>query len=107
MSQPPGGLACRLTPGEVRERRDELLPGLREEAESVETTDRGVRWRFDPQRTSVSRIASVIDWERSCCSFLRFRLEVEPDGGPLVLEVTGPAGTRELLEDLLEEPENQ
>ena len=35
-----------------------------------------------------------------CCPFLRFVVTAEPNGGPIYLEVTGPPGTRELLDQL-------
>jgi hypothetical protein len=38
----------------------------------------------------------------TCCRFLRFTLTVEPDRGPIALELTGPRGTREFLESLLD-----
>jgi hypothetical protein len=43
----------------------------------------------------VPTIARVMDAERQCCRFLRFQLTVEPDGGPVLLDLTGPPGTRE------------
>ena len=39
----------------------------------------------------------MIDAERQCCRFLRFQVTVERDEGPIVLDVTGPPGTREFL----------
>ena len=39
----------------------------------------------------------MIEAERACCRFLKFGLTLEPDGGPLVMEVTGPEGTQEFL----------
>lgn len=94
-------VACRLTADELAACRSELLPGLAGEASDVEAHARGYRWRFDPDRTPLSRIAAVVERERSCCAFLRFRLEVEPAGGPITLDVTGPEGTREVLDGLL------
>ena len=46
--------------------------------------------------------AAMIDAERQCCRFLRFDLRVEPDVGPIALELTGPEGTEAFLEALLE-----
>jgi len=40
----------------------------------------------------------VIERERGCCPFLRFTLDVAPGHGPVTLEVTGPPGTRAVLE---------
>jgi hypothetical protein len=39
----------------------------------------------------------MINAERQCCRFLRFQLTVEPDEGPLILDLTGPPGTRDFL----------
>jgi hypothetical protein len=39
----------------------------------------------------------MIDAERQCCQFLRFQLTVEAAGGPVVLDVTGPLGSRDFL----------
>ena len=41
-----------------------------------------------------------MDQERDCCTFLRFALQAEPHAGPVTLEVTGPAGTGEMLRGL-------
>ena len=61
----PHTIACTLTPIELETRRKEL-----------------------------NGVASVIEAERGCCRFLRFRLTIEPHGGPLWMEVTGSEGTR-------------
>jgi hypothetical protein len=40
-------------------------------------------------------------------TFLRFAITVEPDGGPVCLELTGPRGTREFVAALrLQRPAN-
>ncbi|HEX7045155.1 MAG TPA: hypothetical protein VF203_11140 [Burkholderiales bacterium] len=36
--------------------------------------------------------------ERKCCPFLNFDLSIAADGGPLWLRMTGPAGTREVVQ---------
>jgi len=50
----------------------------------------------------LSTIMQAVDAERQCCRFLRFVIAVEPDGGPISVELTGPPGTREFLTALLE-----
>jgi hypothetical protein len=40
----------------------------------------------------------MIQAERKCCQFLQFHLTVSAAGGPIALELTGPAGTREFLD---------
>jgi hypothetical protein len=92
-------IACSLEPGALRQRRDALLPGLVARADRVEAIDAGYRLRF-PDAAALTTVAAVVDAERQCCRFLEFRLTIEPGGGPMWLEVTGPPGTKEFLADL-------
>jgi hypothetical protein len=57
--------------------------------------------RFAPAAGLLAHIADVVDAERQCCPFLTFRIEVEASGGPMTLHVTGPPGTRAVLETLV------
>jgi mercuric ion transport protein len=43
-------------------------------------------------------VARFVANERLCCPFLRFEVRAEPDAGSLWLQMTGPQGTREVLE---------
>ena len=55
------------------------------------------------QATSgLPRKINLLDAERQCCRFLRFELSVGPDLGPLTLTLTGPEGTQQFLEALLD-----
>lgn len=98
----PLPIACTLDPGALETRRQDLIPGLaRRAAERLELAD-GYRFRFEPADGVVAQIASVIDAERRCCRFLTFRVTVEAGGGPIWLEVDGPAGTRAFLAGLFD-----
>ena len=93
-------IACELTPAELAERRQGLLPGLLSQAqERIALTD-GFRWRFAPHSDLLAAVVRTIDLERQCCRFLSFELTIEADAGPIWLEVTGPKGTAEFLETL-------
>jgi acetamidase/formamidase len=50
--------------------------------------------KIKPGDTVITR---TIDAERRCCRFLRFQLTVEPADGPVLLDLTGPPGTREFV----------
>lgn len=94
-------IACELSPAELEQRRQALLPGLVGRAVERQELSDGFRWRFDPAEPHLlSRITAAIDAERRCCRFLRFRLDVEPGGGSVSLEVTGPTGTVAFLSRL-------
>ena len=58
--------------------------------------------RFAAGQDVLADIAKVVNIERQCCRFLTFQLTIEPDGGPVWLEFTGPPGTRDFLAGMLE-----
>jgi hypothetical protein len=94
-------VACTLGPAALKARREGLLADLLQRAERRETLSDGQRWTFHPSDDVVSLIGQAINAERECCRFLSFRLTVPAAEGPIVLEVTGPEGTREFLSDLI------
>jgi hypothetical protein len=95
-------VACTLSPDALEARRDGLLADLLQRAEHHELTEHGLRVRFAPVADAVATIARLVDAERQCCRFLRFVVTVEPDGGPVWLELSGPPGTREFIAVLLD-----
>jgi hypothetical protein len=74
-------LAARLFGTEARERR--TLPD-------------GYAFRFDAEL--FGQVARFVEYERLCCPFLTFAMELSEGGGPLWLRLTGPEGTRAFLE---------
>lgn len=94
-------VACELTPVELEARRQRLLRGLLAQAAERVALTEGFRWRFAPSTDLLLTAAKTIDAERQCCRFLKFALTIEPAGGDIWLEVTGPEGTREFLATLL------
>ena len=95
-------IACTLTPAAVRARREGLLSELLRRAIAHQELQDGHRLQFTAEEDALFLIARAVDAERQCCRFLRFCLTVEPDGGPISLELTGPTGTREFVSALLE-----
>lgn len=65
---------------------------------------RGVRLVFGATARRLRQLHAVAELERRCCAFLEFGIEVTPGGGALTLDVTGPDGTEQFLETLLEQP---
>ena len=97
----PLPIACALSQAELATRRNELLPGLSSRADSQETIPGGFRWSFSEAKGLLQDVVSVVEAARRCCRFLRFRRTLEPDGGPLWMEVTGPEGAQEFLRSIL------
>jgi len=96
-------VACSLDPATLKTRREGLLNALVRRADAREERPDGYRLRFAPSEDLLAFMARVIEAERRCCRFLRFHLTVDPDEGPIHLDLTGPSGTREFLAALFDE----
>jgi hypothetical protein len=90
-------VACTLTAPELRARRAGVLADVRRTQEDARWLPDGVLLRFAPVSETLALLGTFIELERQCCAFLRFRLIVEPGGGPVWLELTGPPGARDFL----------
>ena len=90
-------ITCTLSPDALEARRQGLLSELVRRAQSHELTADGLRVVFAADAETLATIADVVNAERLCCRFLRFVIAVAPDGGPIVLELSGPAGSREFI----------
>jgi hypothetical protein len=95
-------VACTLSPDALATRREGLLADVLRLAQTREELGNGLRLSFQARDEVLARILAMIAAERRCCEFLRFRVTLEPAGGPLVLDLTGPHGTRQFLAALLE-----
>ena|SRR5436190_14447124 len=96
-------VACSLSPAALKARRENLLNVLRERANERHELPNGYRLQFSGQGDIVSAIARTIEAERQCRRFLRFTVTIEPDAGAILLDLTGPPGTREFLAAMLDE----
>ena len=103
MSHSEMPVACSLTPEALQARRLGLLSELWNLADSHEPLPEGMRVRFAAAAGTLSAIARAVEAERQCCRFLTFSITVEPDNGPMLLDLTGPPGTRAFLAALFDQ----
>jgi hypothetical protein len=92
-------IACNLGAFSAAEREHHaaLLAGLLGKVrETVELPD-GHAFRFEPAARTIAELGEWISLERSCCPFLRFALELEPNAGPVWLRLTGGPAVREFV----------
>jgi len=97
-------VVCTLDPTTLKARQEGLLSHLVGRAEERMQLEDGFRLRFAARDGILSAIARTIDAERQCCRFLRFTVTVEPDGGLILVDLTGPPGTREFLAAMFGDP---
>src|SRR5215216_2704026 len=61
-----------------------------------ELTD-GFEFAFERAPQDVAELAEFVANEQRCCPFFTFTVRLEPAPGPLVLQLTGPAGVKPFI----------
>jgi hypothetical protein len=94
-------IACRLTSAELCERAATLLAHFRSAVIGTEELRDGYAFRVPGDGKWIAIIAKMIVAERKCCPFLTFEFVAHPSMGPVIVRVTGPAGTKDFLKNRL------
>lgn len=103
MASTIGDLACIPNAIPAKERAGhfalarELLTGRVQERSDLAN---GYAFRFDHK--TLASLVRFVENERKCCPFMTFEIVVSSGTGPIWLKLTGPAGTREVLQAELE-----
>jgi len=93
-------LACdrlALTPEQRKRHFDELGPMLRSVKTSVRELPDGFEFQFPSEMKTYLLVAEWVAGERVCCPFFEIDLRSEPEGGPLLLRLTGRDGVKEFI----------
>jgi len=85
-----------IDPAERRAHFDLARKLLSDLAASRRSLPNGVAFGLPPD--SLEAIARFVANERKCCPFMTFDINVEPNNGAVSLSMTGPPGTREVIE---------
>lgn len=80
-----------------RPRYNELLGMLRPAAVGKRELPDGIAIQISTERMALAQVAEWISFERKCCPFLEFRIDVAPKSGPVWVSLTGRAGVKEFL----------
>ena len=68
-------------------------------AEEIRELPDGYAFRLPPDADALLKTAEFISLERLCCPFLGFALEVEPEGGPVWVRLTGREGVKAFVRE--------
>jgi hypothetical protein len=98
-------VACCLTSAELREREVTILAQFKSAVIDTEELPNGYAFRVPGDRKWVAITAEMIAAERECCPFLTFEFVAQPSMGPVIVRVTGPAGTKSFLKTVLCKPD--
>ncbi len=96
--------SCRLLPDEFRKREATLLTDFQKRILSAPPRPDGYAFLLKPDARNFKIAAELIEVEGKCCPFFQFQLTLAQESRALMLEIRGPAGSRELLESLFRLP---
>jgi hypothetical protein len=90
-------IACNMAAlsDEQRKRILVLVKQIRASGQEVRELPDGYALRLPSESATVRDLAEYITLERMCCPFFRFEMEVEQEGGPMWLRLTGREGVKE------------
>jgi hypothetical protein len=94
-------LACDLSAisASDRPRYNELRRAVAASVVAKRELADGLAIQIDIGRIALPQLAEWISFERKCCPFFEFRIELAPDSGPVWLSLTGRAGVKEFISE--------
>jgi len=97
-------IACtpNSVPAELKARWFQTGKEVYASVEELRELPDGYACRLPIEAGTLARAAEYVSLDRLCCRFVTWHLRVEPDGGPVWLWITGPAGTKELMRSCFE-----
>tara|TARA_B100000676_G_scaffold302353_1_gene351133 strand:- start:3868 stop:4227 length:360 start_codon:yes stop_codon:yes gene_type:complete len=86
---------------DATDKREQLLNIVLDSIKHVAETESGYLLKFGTDQEDMVLISDWLLTEKICNPFLRFTLHVESNNGPISVELSGPAGTKDFLESTL------
>jgi len=92
--------ACVMDAIEPEKRAPHLAKAraLFNQVEQICELENGYAFRFLNEAQVLSMLTDFIVLERLCCPFFGFMVEVEPEGGPIWLKLTGRDGVKPFIQ---------
>jgi hypothetical protein len=93
-------LACMIDaiPKEQRPLHQANAERLIASMQEIRAEATGYAYRFSNETDLLQTITAFISYERFCCPFFHFNLDVEPNQGPLWFSITGAVDVKEFLQ---------
>ena len=94
-------IACDMTaiPPEQRQVHLTTSKDLFSRIEEFRELSDGYEFRFASGPDLIVKLGEFISLEKLCCSFLKFVIEVEAEGGPVWLRLTGREGVKAFIRE--------
>ncbi len=90
-------VACKLTSLELQKYKTEVIALLKNNILKREELSNGYHYTFIGSDTILDQTITFIKAERQCCNFLTFNIVIEDDQSCIILNITGPDGTKDFI----------
>lgn len=96
---PQALIVCRLTTPELQKRKSTVIDALQKKVlEKNELAD-GYAFKFNGTDLVFDQLTEFIKSERQCCEFFTFTIKVSDEKSFILLDITGPNGTKDFIEN--------
>lgn len=92
-------VSCKLTSPELQKRKETVIASLKKQILQRKELPNGYAYKFAGTDEVVDELAEFVKSERSCCSFFIFGLSFSGNGSEAWLNLTGPEGAKEMIND--------
>ncbi|MBE2220642.1 MAG: hypothetical protein IAF02_03830 [Anaerolineae bacterium] len=101
----PSPIACDLTvfSADTRQQLAATVPAMFQAVQRLRELSDGYALQFPNEPGMFMTLANFVEHERQCCPFYNFTLEVEANGGPLWLHLTGRADVKEFIQTIFQD----
>ena len=101
----PTPIACDLTvfPADTRQQLAATIPDMFQGMQKLRELPDGYALQFPNEPGMFMTLANFVEHERQCCPFYNFTLEVQANGGPFWLHLTGGEGVKEFIQTVFQD----
>jgi hypothetical protein len=94
-------IACDMSVLSPSQRQTHLATSrdLFAEVQAIRELTDGYEFQLADNRETVLKVAEFVTLEKLCCPFLNFAIEVEAEGGPVTLSLTGREGVKAFVRE--------
>lgn len=95
-------VTCKLSSVELQHYKIEVIALLKDNILKKEELSNGYQCTFTGSDKTLDQVITFIKAERQCCNFLTFNIVIEDDQSNIILNITGPDGTKEFINTEME-----
>jgi hypothetical protein len=96
------GINCKLSHLEFRERKATMIAELKSLAIARIEIPNGYQYTFSGSDQLIDLLVAFIKALRQCANFMEFKLTTKDPAGHTLLELTGPEGVKEFIDQQIE-----